>query len=232
MYISNTERALLRLNLQFFGGDSGDGGNAEGGANANNGGANEGNTANGENEGNGGITTEAIEKLIQSRVDKSTADFGKKIAALQKENEKLKQANMTAEQIREQELADREKAFTEKEKALLERENRLYAIKAIKEIGLDDGSQQSLELVDFVMSDSEDTIKERVKSLKNLIDRLVTSKVNDTFKSNGREPNGGKGGEGGDDKELNFAEKIGKNKAEQAKKSNDILAHYLNGGNK
>lgn len=175
------------------------------------------------------LTTEAIEKLIQSRVDKITADLGKKNSTLQKELDKMKREKLSEEEVRNLEIADKEKALAEKEQALLERENKLYAIKAMKEIGLDDGSQQSLELLDFVMSDNEKTIKERVKTFKSLVDRFVTAKVEQTFKANGRVPNGGTNSNGGEKAKNNIAAELGKRAAETAKKSNEILNYYYGG---
>ena len=227
MLISNAERKMLRLNLQFFGDD----GNGDPAGNPN------GDPASGDPAGNPQeppaaepLTAEAIEKLVQSRVDKITAELGKKNSTLQKELEKLKREKLSEEEIKKLEIADKEKALTEKENALLERENRLYAIKAIKEIGLDDGSQNSLDLVDFVMATDEDTIKERVTAFKALVDRFVTAKVDETFKANGRVPNGGNGGgNGGNDPKSNIAVELGKKAAEVAKKSNEILEHYYGG---
>lgn len=230
----------LPLNLQLFassGGDSGngDGGNGDGadGSNGNNAG-DSGDGDNGDNNAqnqNATLSTEALDKLIQSRVDKITADLGKKNATLQKALDNLKKEKLTADEIKKLEIADKEKALTEKEQALLERENRLYAIKAIKEADLDDGSDLSLELIDFVMGEDENAINEKVKSFKSLVERFVTAKVDATFKANGRTPNGsGKGGSA-DDKNTNVAAELGKAKAEQQKKSNDILNYYI-GGNK
>lgn len=175
------------------------------------------------------LTTEAIEKLIQSRVDKITADLGKKNSTLQKELDKMKREKLSEEEVRNLEIADKEKALAEKEQALLERENKLYAIKAMKEIGLDDGSQQSLELLDFVMGDNEKTIKERVKTFKSLVDRFVTAKVEQTFKANGRVPNAGTNSNGGEKAKNNIAAELGKRAAETAKKSNEILNYYYGG---
>ena len=226
----------LPLNLQLFAassgdGDNGDNGDGADGSNGNNAGDN-GDGDNGDNNAqnqNAPLSTEALDKLIQSRVDKITADFGKKNATLQKELDSLKREKLTDEQIKNLEIADKEKALTEKEQALLERENRLYAIKAIKDAELDDGSDLSLELIDFVMGEDENAINEKVKSFKSLVERFVTAKVDATFKANGRTPNGsGKGGSA-DDKNTNVAVELGKAKAEQQKKSNDILNYYIGG---
>lgn len=175
------------------------------------------------------MTAEAIEKLVQSRVDKATAKFGKEKADLQKELDKIKREKLTDEEVKKLEIADREKAITEKEQALLERENRLFAIKAIKEAGLDDGSENSLELVDFVMSNDEAEIKTKVEAFKSLVDKFVSSKVDETFRANGRTPNGSGKGSNGDDKNTSIAETLGKQQAERQKQSNDILNYYYGG---
>ncbi len=174
------------------------------------------------------LNTEAIEKLVQSRVDKITAELGKKNATLQKELDKVKREKLSDDEVRSLEMADREKALLEKEQALTERENRLYAIKAIKEAGLDDGSQQSLDLVDFVLGADEDTINGRVKAFKNLVDKFVAAKVDQTFKATGRNPNSG--GKASDAQpETSIAVSLGKQAAERTKQSNDILKHYYGG---
>ena len=174
------------------------------------------------------LDMEAIDKLVQSRVDKITAELGKKNATLQKELDKIKREKLTDDEIRKLEMADKEKALSEKEQVLLDRENRLFAIKAMKEIGLDDGGKNSFDLVDFVMAGDEETITERVKAFKGLVDRFVNEKVEQTFKANGRVPNGG-GKANTETKENTFAAEIGKRAAETAKKSNEILNYYYGG---
>lgn len=175
------------------------------------------------------VTTEALEKLVQSRVDKSTAEFGKKLAALQKENDRLKKANLSAEELKQTEINERETALAQKEKDLLDRENRLYAIRAIKEIGLDDGSENALALVDFVMGEDEGAIDEKVKAFHALVNRFVEARVNEKFKAIGRTPNGGAPAVEPDEKRNEIAEKLGKKQAEKAQKSRDVLNQYLGG---
>lgn len=224
--------SLLPLNIQMFA-DGGSGDGASGGDNGDNGtgdgdgGAGKGDDNNTQNQSQ--LSTEALDKLIQSRVDKITAELGKQKADLQKELDRLKKEKLTDAEIKNLEIADKEKALTEKEQALLERENRLYAIKAIKEAELDDGSDLSLELIDFVMGEDENAINAKVKSFKSLVDRFVTAKVDATFKANGRTPDGsGKGGST-DDKNTSVAAELGKAQAEAQKKSNEILDYYLGG---
>lgn len=230
----------MPFNLQFFGNDGGGDAGTQGAETGTQGAADasaQANQTQGTNqqenqlqqaENQTQLSAEAIDKLIQSRVDKITAELGKKNSSLQKELDKLKKEKLSDEELRQLEIADKEKAMAEKEQALLERENRLFAIKAIKEIGLDDGSDTSLQIVDFVMSDTEENITEKVTAFKGLVDKLVSEKVNQIFRENGRVPNGA--GQGGTNKNENsIAERLGKARAEQLKKSNDVLSHYLGG---
>lgn len=139
---------------------------------------------------------EKLEKLIQAKVDRLTARLGKEKAELQKEVDKLKREKLSDEEIKQLEISEKEKEIADRERALLEKENRLYAIKAIKAANLDDGSDKSLELVDFVMSDDTETIDKRVKAFGDLVRKFVTSEVDKKFKSNGRTPNTGSSGGG------------------------------------
>lgn len=220
---------MLRVDIQHFAGngDGNDGG--DNGDNSGNDGGN-GNGGNADNKGDDSRSTEALEKLVQSKVDRLMAEERKKNADLQKRLDKLNKEKLTDDELKQAEIAEREKAIADKERALAEKENRLYAIKAIKTAGLDDGGETSLELVDFVMSDTEENIDTKVKSFKTLVDKMVSARVDATFKANGRNPNGANdSGDSGDDKNATIAEKLGKSRAEQNKKSNDILSHYLGG---
>lgn len=129
-----------------------------------------------------------IEKLVQQRVDKAIAKLGKDKSDLQKQLDQLKKEKMTDEERKQFELSEKEKLIADREKALLEKENRLYAIKAIKEAGLDDGSDKSLELVDFVMDTDTEAIDNKIKAFDALVKKFVKAEVDKTFKTNGRTP--------------------------------------------
>ena len=135
-----------------------------------------------------------IEKLIQQAVDRATNKLGNDNKRLREEMERLKKEHMTAEERAELEKQQEREQF-EQERAEFQREkNKLYAIKAIKAAGLDDGSDQSLELVDFVLGADEQAIDSRVKAFGALVKKFVQAEVDKTFKTNGRNP--GKGGGG------------------------------------
>lgn len=173
--------------------------------------------------------TDDFDRLLQARLDKAMAEEHKKNASLVKELEKMKRDKMTADELKKYDDEKRANDLAEREKTIAEKENRYYAITALKKAGLDDGSEIVLDLAELVMGNDTDTTDTRIATLNKLVTKVVDSKVNERFKSFGRVPNGGNSS-GGEGKEKNtLAEKLGKQRAEQNKKSNDILKHYLGG---
>lgn len=170
-----------------------------------------------------------FDRLLQARLDKAMAEERKKNANLTKEIEKMKREKMTADELKKYDDEKRANDLAEREKTIAEKENRYYAITALKKAGLDDGSETVLELADLVMGADTNETDTRIATLNKLVTKMVDSKVNERFKSFGRVPNSGSSS-GGEGKEKNtLAEKLGKQRAEQNKKSNDILKHYLGG---
>jgi len=174
------------------------------------------------------LTVDDIKKLVQSETDKKTAELGKTIANLRKENETLKKEKMTAEEKREYEASEREKELNERDKKLTDRENRLFAVKAANAAGLDLG--KDLEFIDCIMGENESAINNKVKAVKTWVDKLVSVKVAETFKTNGRTPNSGNGTNAEASKDTSIVAELGKQSAEAIKKSNDILKQYNIGG--
>lgn len=224
MLITNTDRALLRLGLQYFAADEGADGAPEGTGGTADGADGTPNADPAKQDG------DALDKVIQSRVDRLMAEERKKNADLQKKYDKLVKEKMSDEEVKKLEADEREKALAAKERELKDRENKLYAIKAIKEVGLDDGSDKALELVDLIIHDDEKVMEARAKTLSDLVKRLVSAEVDKTFKANGRDPHGAKGGAGkAEGKDVTLAEKLGKSAAESNAKTNEVLKHYLGG---
>ena len=139
-----------------------------------------------------------IERVVQAKVDRLMAAERKKNAELTRQLENEKKAKLSAEELKQYEIDEREKTIAAREKELQDRLNRECAQKALREAGIDDGSQTAFELVDFVMGEDEDEIKGKVKTFKELFDKLVSAEVDKRFKANGRTPkqsanlNGGK----------------------------------------
>lgn len=168
-----------------------------------------------------------IEKLIQRAVDRATNKLGNDNKKLREQLETIKKEKLTDDEIKKLELADKEADIADREAKLAEKENRLFAIKVIKEAGLDDGGNNALELVDFVMSDNEETTRMRVKVFSELVKKIVTAKVNETFKSSGRNPE--KGGTGETNTTTALAAQIGNISAQRNEAANKVLSHYLGG---
>lgn len=223
MLISNTERHMLRLDLQFFGAEGE--GNAAAGEETGAGAA-----AAGDPQGTGSteqkkqqetaLTKEDIQKLIQSAVDTQTAKYGKTIAEQKKEIETLKKANMTAEEIQK---ADKEEF--ERQKAEVELGKRqIHAHRVVAAAGYGDNAEA---VVNLVLGGTDEDTDKRLSDFKALVDKIVQEKVNKTFKENGRNPNGGSTGGSEENKnENNIAAELGKKAAAQREKSNEILKQY------
>lgn len=134
-----------------------------------------------------------LEKLIQRAVDRATNKLGNDNKKLRQQLEALKKSKLTEAEQAELDRQDREEALAERERALQDKENRLYAIKAIKAAGLDDGSDMALELVDFVMGGTEEDINTKIKAFGGLVKKFVKAEVDKTFKQHGRNPEQGSG---------------------------------------
>lgn len=139
-----------------------------------------------------------LERMIQQAVDRATNKLGNDNKRLRQELENIKKEKLTAEERAELEKQQEREEF-ERERAEFRMEkNKLYAVKAIKAAGLDDGSDKALELVNFVLGANEAEIDNRVKAFGELVKKFVASEVNKTFKDTGRIPN--KGGSGSSEK--------------------------------
>lgn len=145
----------------------------------------------GEPPKNDNVDYDKIDKIIQARVDKEMAAERKKTADYKKKLERLQQEKLTDEELKKIELENKENEIAEREKAIADKENRLFAVKAIKEAGLDDGSDTALSLVDFVMGADEAEIKSKVKAFKELFDKTVAAEVGKRFKEAGYTPKKG-----------------------------------------
>lgn len=171
-----------------------------------------------------------LESLIQSAVDRATNKLGNENKQLRKQLEALQKEKLSDDEIKDLELKEREKTLADRDKALTEKENRWIAMKAIKEAGLDDGSDAALAIVDFVMAEDEEGIKERVKAFDTLVKRIVESQVKAVFKANGRTPGVGTDTASNAGGEHDYATRNGKNAAAVNQKSRSILDSYGLGG--
>lgn len=156
--------------------------------------------------------TAKLEKMIQQAVDRATNKLGNDNKTLREQLEKLKKEKLTAEELQKLEAEEKEKDLAEREAAIKAAENKLYAVKAIKKAGLDDGSETALDILSLVNGNDETTIDANIKALKDLVDKLVKAEVEKTFKGAGRTPE--KGAAGGADnnpyaaKTFNFTKQM------------------------
>ena len=132
-----------------------------------------------------------IEKLIQSAVDRTAQKWGEKYKELEKKHKKLQEEKLSEEELKAAQIEEKEKEIALREKTLIDQENRLYCIKAKKKAGLDNGGDEALDLIDFIIADDKDKIDLKVKTFKLLFDKFVKNEVERTFKSSGRNPEKG-----------------------------------------
>lgn len=175
------------------------------------------------------LSVEEFNKRLQSEKDKAMADYGKRIAEMQKELETMRKEKMSAEQLKQFEDEQKQKALEEKDRLLTERENRLLVIDELTKANMYDGGDKTTAFVNLaIKGENAEEIVENVKVIKSYVDALVAKRIDETFKANGRTPNGGSKGEGGD--KSNIATQLGKNAAERAERSKQTRDYYINGG--
>ncbi len=136
-----------------------------------------------------------LEKMIQAAVDRATNKLGNENKSLKEKLDAERKKNLSAEELKQVELQEKETELAKKEHEIKEKENRMYAIKALKKAELDDGSEDTLDLVDFVLGEDETVIDIKVKALQKFAQRVAKNTTDGIYRANGREP--GKGNAGG-----------------------------------
>ena len=136
-----------------------------------------------------------IAKAVQSAVDRATNKLGNENKLLKDKLEKTRKEKMTAEELRQVELQEKEDELARQQAEIQMEKNRMHAIKALKKAGLDDGSEETLDLVEFVLGKDEPAIDLRVKALQKFAQRVAKNTTDGIYKANGRTP--GKGNAGG-----------------------------------
>lgn len=128
----------------------------------------------------------AAEKLARQSAEENKT--------LREELDKLRRAHLSDEELREDDRKRKDEELTERESKLRESENRFYTVQALKKAGLDDGSENSLKLVDLITGGAlqdQGGIDTRIKAVSVWLkqhDKELTDKL---FKANGRTPGEG-----------------------------------------
>lgn len=139
-------------------------------------------------EGTTEPNTDDFERLLKARLDEAMEEERKKNAKLSKELEKMKREKLTADELKKYDDEKRESELAEREHSVMVAENKLYAIEQLKETGLDDGSKESMGLIDLILSEDREKIKSNIKALDTIIKAKVKSEVEKVFKDNSRVP--------------------------------------------
>lgn len=139
-----------------------------------------------------------LEKLVQAAVDRATNKIGNENKKLKEQLEAERKKNLSADELKQVELQEKETELAQKEQEIREKESRMYAIKALKKAELDDGSEETLDLVEFVLGEDETTIDLKVKALQKFAQRVAKNTTDGIYKANGRTPGKGNAGGGSD----------------------------------
>lgn len=137
-----------------------------------------------------------IARAVQAAVDRATNKLGNANKKLKEDLEKERKKNLTAEELKQLEIKEKETELAQKEQEIKEKENRMYAIKALKKAELDDGSEATLDLVEFVLGEDETAIDLKVKALQKFAERVAKNTTDGIYKANGRTPGKGNAGSG------------------------------------
>ena len=172
--------------------------------------------------------TPSLEQLIQSAVDRATNKLGNENKQLKTQLDELMKQKMTDEERIELERTQERERFEQEKAQFMQEKHQLYAINALSKADLSVESDKLETLVSLVMGADEAEISNNVKALSDIVKTLVASKVDSTFKENGRNPAGS--GNPDDKKEKNkgetIAEKLGQERANKQKRSREILDKY------
>lgn len=139
-----------------------------------------------------------IAKAVQAALDRATNKLGNENKRLKEDLDKERKKNLTAEELKQLTLQEKEEELAKKEQEIKEKENRMYAIKALKKAELDDGSEETLDLVDFVLGEDETAIDLKVKALQKFAQRVAKNTTDGIYKANGRTPGKGNTSSGQD----------------------------------
>lgn len=130
---------------------------------------------------------EAIRKIIQSEVDKVRGKYSLELKKKEEELKKVRAEHLTAEEITKLELEEQRKELEEQRRAFTLEKNKNFAKDTLAKSKLCSDAEKTLKLVDLVMGDSEEEIETKIKYVSDVIEEIVNSRVDETFKSSGRQ---------------------------------------------
>lgn len=139
-----------------------------------------------------------IAAAVKRAVDSVANRLGNQNKKLKEDLERERKKNLSAEELKQLELQEKETELAQKEQEIREKENRMYAIKALKKAELDDGSEDTLDLVEFVLGEDETAIDLKIKALQKFAQRIIKNTTDGIYKANGRTPGKGSAGGGSD----------------------------------
>ena len=174
---------------------------------------------------------EYINKLVQqasqSSADRVRTEYSLKLKALEEENKRLQEAQkntMTDAEKQAFEFEQAKKEFEQKQADFLKESRKFTATQILSKHGLLD---DKLSFLPFVTGETEEEMTKNVELLKASIDKNIESKVQERFKTAGRDL-GGSGDKGSsEDKQAEFGKKVAKNRQQEDSQSQKAMEHYF-----
>lgn len=139
-----------------------------------------------------------IAAAVKRAVDSVANRLGNQNKKLKEDLEKERKKNLSAEELKQLELQEKEEELARQQVEIQTEKNRMYAIKALKKAELDDGSEDTLDLVEFVLGEDETAIDLKIKALQKFAQRIIKNTTDGIYKANGRTPGKGSAGGGSD----------------------------------
>lgn len=173
-------------------------------------------------------SNEKLEKLVQAAVDRATNRLGNENKQLKEKLEKTRKEKLSAEELKQVELQEKEAELARQQAEIQTEKNRMYAVKALKKAELDDGSEDTLDLVEFVLGEDESAIDFKVKALQKFAQRIAKNTTDRIYKTNGRTP--GKGNVSGGQENPWSKDNWNLTKQMELELSNPELAKTLKAG--
>lgn len=168
-----------------------------------------------------------VQQASQSSADRVRTEYSLKLKALEEENKSLQEAQkntMTDAEKQAFEFEQAKKEFEQKQAEFLKESRKFTATQILSKHGLLD---DSLSFLPFVTGENEEEMTKNVELLKASIDKSIENRVQERFKTAGRDL-GGSGDKGSsEDKQAEYGKKLAQNRQKEDTQSQKAMEHYF-----
>lgn len=138
----------------------------------------------------GGLTEDAVKKMIQAEADRVRTEYSTKLKTTQDELDKLRREKLTDEERAAEDLKKAKDDIAARESALVKREVELHAVDVITK------KELPLSFREFLVGANVEETDKRIDSFSTMWAEAIKQAVEKRFKDNGDDHNKGGGGGG------------------------------------